>query len=117
MVISNDIITKEDEGVGLSPPNSSESLTNKTDRPFDDESLTENDLDENPEKDLSETSQITEKKNEHSEDEEYSDENDGSSNANADTANPQNNFIYVNKNELSQLKNFAISMDSSTNEI
>lgn len=109
MVISNDMITKEDEGVGLSPPNSSESSTIKTERHFDDESLTENDLDENPEKDLSETSQITEKKTEHSEDE-YSDENDAASNAHPDETNQASNFVYVNKNELSQLQNSILKI-------
>lgn len=134
MVISNDIITKEDETVGLSPPDSSESPT-KTDRPSDDESTSENDIDslkddeimqsakEEKTNDISDSSNITNSsdKKEHSE-YEYSDKdsemdeiqpsgvNKSSVDDNIDDndnrveTNERTNFVYVNKGELKQLQ-------------
>jgi len=129
MVVSDDMINaKEDETVGLSPPESSESPV-KTDRHSDDESVTsEHDMDSLRDHEITQNLQancqqindttITSKQidqNQKAEenfisDYEYSDKEDHDERKQA-----SNEHVYVNRNELQQLQTSIIQIQNQQN--
>lgn len=121
MVISDNIITntKEDESVGLSPPDSSESPINKiSDRPSDDESVSncENDIIDNQtdelkpssllEQDIKKEDTTIENNSEYDESEEELVEDMSPSESN------HTNLAYVDKSELKQLQASILQIQS-----